>query len=239
MEIKKHKQIMKLIMLLLAPWLMWQGRQVRKNTLRLPEANGPRAGQSGTGEPLRLLILGDSAAAGVGCSQQHEALSGQLVAGLTERFQVDWQLWAKSSLTCAGILALAQQQASAAPFDVVVISAGVNDVTRRTPRPQWRNDLQALTNYLRHERGAKQIIFTAIPPMHKFPALPQPLRWFVGQQAIALNNDLQAHCQQAGCDYLTFDFPFQPEYMAKDGFHPSPKATTLWAEAVLSMVFER
>ena len=152
MDIEKRKQIMQLFMLLLAPWIMWQGRQVRKNTLRLPEANGPRA-------------------------------------GLAERFQVNWQLWAKSSLTCAGILTLAQQQTQKSSFDVVVISAGVNDVTRRTPRTKWRNDLQA-------------------------------------------------HCQQTGCDYLTFDFPFQPEYMAQDGFHPSAQATRLWANAVLSLIFD-
>src|SRR5690554_3944577 len=113
---------MKLFMLLLAPWILWQGREVRKNTLRLPEADGPRTGQMGSGRPLNLLILGDSAAAGVGCERQHEALSGQLTAGLAQRFQVSWQLWAKSSLTCAGILTLAQQQTSDTMFDVVVIS---------------------------------------------------------------------------------------------------------------------
>ena len=54
---------MKLLQLLLAPWLIWQGRKVRKNTLRLPEAAGPREGQQGSGTSLRLLVLGDSAAA--------------------------------------------------------------------------------------------------------------------------------------------------------------------------------
>ncbi|WP_157981867.1 SGNH/GDSL hydrolase family protein [Pseudidiomarina donghaiensis] len=217
---------------------------MRSNTLRLPEAAGEREGVSGNGEPMRLLILGDSAAAGVGCSVQSEALCGRLVNQLGLRYRVHWQLWAKSGLTCAGILKLAKQQPAGVHFDVVVISAGVNDVTKRTTVSQWRADLLKLTNYLQVERGAPRIIFTAVPPMHKFPALPQPLRWFIGQQAKQLNIALWHHCVEtnntevksvaAKCDYLTFDFPFEPEYMARDGFHPSSKAAALWADSVLT-----
>ena len=71
----------------LAPILLWQGHKVRQRTLRLPEASGARAGILGQGLPLRLLLLGDSAAAGVGVSRQEEALAGQLAA----------QLWAASA----------------------------------------------------------------------------------------------------------------------------------------------
>ncbi len=53
----------------LAPLLLWQGRHVRRVTPRLPEAAGPRAGTTGHGPPLRLLVLGDSAAAGVGVAR--------------------------------------------------------------------------------------------------------------------------------------------------------------------------
>src|SRR5690554_4997017 len=117
----------KLMQLLLAPWLIWQGRKVRKNTLRLPEAAGPREGQQGSGTPLRLLVLGDSAAAGVGCETQQQALTGQLVSILAPQHQLVWQLWAQSSLTSAGLLELVHAQPAQA-FDVVVISVGVNDV---------------------------------------------------------------------------------------------------------------
>jgi hypothetical protein len=64
--------------LLLAPLLIWQGLHVRKHALVLPEPAGPRSGTLGSGAPLRLLILGDSSAAGVGVAHQSEALSGQL-----------------------------------------------------------------------------------------------------------------------------------------------------------------
>src|SRR4051812_12916439 len=50
--------------LALAPWLIAQGKRARARTLRMPEPPGARAGAAGTGTPLRLLITGDSAAAG-------------------------------------------------------------------------------------------------------------------------------------------------------------------------------
>ena len=57
--------------LILAPVLIYQGKQVSKDTPRLPEAPGLRKGIHGNGEKqIRLLILGDSAAAGVGVDEQ-------------------------------------------------------------------------------------------------------------------------------------------------------------------------
>ncbi|WP_236040775.1 hypothetical protein [Marinobacter nauticus] len=52
---------------LLFPVLLYQGKRTRRVTPRLPEATGDYAGQYGEGEPVfRLLVLGESTAAGVG-----------------------------------------------------------------------------------------------------------------------------------------------------------------------------
>ncbi|GGD71050.1 hypothetical protein [Lacimicrobium alkaliphilum] len=69
----------KLLTLLLAPWLLYQGRLVRRHALRLPEASGVRNGARGSGAPLGVLVLGDSAAAGVGCASQCEAITGHWI----------------------------------------------------------------------------------------------------------------------------------------------------------------
>ena len=50
----------------LAPLLVAQALRTRRVTPRLPEAAGERSGTQGEGPRLRLLVLGDSAAAGVG-----------------------------------------------------------------------------------------------------------------------------------------------------------------------------
>ena len=58
----------------LGPLLLWQGRAVRARALKLPEAAGPREGREGQGAPaLRLLVVGDSSAAGVGVEHLAQA----------------------------------------------------------------------------------------------------------------------------------------------------------------------
>ena len=56
--------------------ILFQGYAVKKNTPRLAEPDGERIGQKGVGKSLALLILGDSAAAGVGVNAQDDALLG-------------------------------------------------------------------------------------------------------------------------------------------------------------------
>ena len=55
------------------PLLLLQAIWVRLRTIKLPEAQGQRTGVCGQGEPLTLLVLGDSAAAGVGTNLQENA----------------------------------------------------------------------------------------------------------------------------------------------------------------------
>ena len=77
---------LKLSTLLLLPVLFVQGSKVRKNTPRLAEAKGEREGCIGQGKPLSMLILGDSAAAGVGVENQKDALSGAIIQELQNEF---------------------------------------------------------------------------------------------------------------------------------------------------------
>src|SRR5882757_272104 len=94
----------------LGPVLLAQGRYVRRVTPRLPEPEGLRQGIEGSGPLLRLLILGDSSAAGVGVATQAEALSGRLVAALATTFRVSWKLVATSGLTSAEVLKLLEAE---------------------------------------------------------------------------------------------------------------------------------
>lgn len=216
--------------LVLLPFLVVQGRRVRRDTPRLPEPAGDRQGTMGDGAPLRLLILGDSAAAGVGVQHQAEALSGRLVEALAAHHRVHWTLLAQTGRTSTEVLAaLADHPADA--FDVALVSVGVNDVTGRTGSRDWQANLQALAGQLCSRMGVRYILFTAVPPMGRFPALPQPLRWYLGQRADQLNALLRGVCdRQDACDFLSVPFPLQAELMASDGFHPGHDAYALWGQ---------
>lgn len=112
----------------LSPLLILQALYVRILTPRLLEPQGERSGTQGSGPVLRLLILGDSAAAGVGVATQNQALSGQLVSELEDDFLVVWKLVAKTGHKAEDVLAQLEML-TPEPYDVVVTSIGVNDVT--------------------------------------------------------------------------------------------------------------
>lgn len=214
--------------LLLLPFLLLQGRRVRRDTPRLPEPEGPRSGHVGEGEPLRLLIVGDSAAAGVGVSHQHEALSGCLVQALAKHRRVSWTLLAETGRTSADVRAAVSTHPTG-HYDVALVSVGVNDVTGRTGRRDWQANLRALSADLCGRFGVRYILFTAVPPMGRFPALPQPLRWYLGLRAGQLDGDMRSLCEsEVGCEYLVVPFPLDHNLMASDGFHPGRDAYALW-----------
>lgn len=216
----------------LAPLLAWQGWGVRRDTPRLPEAAGLRTGRQGQGSPLRLLILGDSAAAGVGAAVQTEALSGHLVARLAPHYTVAWRLCARTGIRTAEAWAELQEQKDLRT-DVAVISLGVNDVTALTSRRAFATAYGGLVRWLSECAGAERILVSGLPPVHRFPALPQPLRWVLGQRALALTAALEAlAAADPRCLFLRIDDLTDPSLMASDGYHPGPAGYALWADRI-------
>ncbi len=223
----------------LAPLIIAQGLYVRWVTPRLPEPEGERSGITGSGSPLSLLILGDSAAAGVGVSTQSQALSGKLVALLRADFQVSWKLLAQTGRTAQEI---ARQLTLETPdkFDVVVTSVGVNDVTHGTNTKKWLDQQNRIIELLLSKFHSRHILLSSIPPMHLFPALPQPLRWYLGRRAKRLNSELKKMIAgNRQCEFVTVDFPLEAAYMAGDGFHPGAIAYCIWADHLAGIIRRR
>jgi lysophospholipase L1-like esterase len=187
-------------------------------------------------DALRLLILGDSAAAGVGAGSQTEALAGQLIARLNIEQVVDWQLLAQTGHRARDALHALQRQPDLA-CDVALTSLGVNDATALASPRRFAADMRALVEHLRERCGARLILLSGLPPMGQFPALPQPLRWRLGQQASCLDAVLQVLAsREVGCEHLPFgDLPDRA-MMASDGFHPGPQVYALWAAAATQRI---
>ncbi|MBY5993903.1 SGNH/GDSL hydrolase family protein [Ferrimonas balearica] len=222
----------------LSPILLAQGQWVRFRTPKLPEAPGPRLGQLGSGAPLSLLILGDSAAAGVGIEHQTQALSGQLAQQLKAQFGLQWQLHARSGLTTKD----AQQLLSAidAPrFDVVLISLGVNDALSATSAARWLRETQALVETLSERFAPGLLLLTQLPPLARFPDLPWPLSAHLGRRADHFNRLLgQWVADQPGLGLLdlTRGHTLSLEHLAPDRFHPGEPTHRHWAELAAARI---
>ncbi|HYF60078.1 MAG TPA: SGNH/GDSL hydrolase family protein [Burkholderiaceae bacterium] len=231
----------------IAPLLIWQGRRVRRVVPRLPEAEGPREGTVGEardGRALRLLILGDSSAAGVGVATQDDALAGRLLALLGARRPgpVRWRLVARTGIDTGEALALLEA-APPEPFDVAVIALGVNDTTAMKASARWLAEVSRLARTLHERHRVRALLWSGLPPMHRFPALPQPLRGVVGLHARALDAALARWCAGRGdAPPRSTHVPLPPmtdrSMVAADGFHPGAAAYALWAEALAPRVLE-
>jgi len=225
-----------LLRLPLLPVLLAQAIWVRHRAQLLPEPEGLRSGTIGDGPRLRLLILGDSSAAGVGAETQSEGLSGQLVAQLAARYQVTWQLEASTGETTRSTLARLQAMPSQT-FDCAVVVLGVNDVTRVTTKAQFTARQSALWQLLQDQFGVRQIVSSGVPPMQQFPLLPQPLAWALGRQAARLDAGLATlAANSTGVTHLPMTLPQDPDLAASDGFHPGPKAYAMWAESLAQKI---
>jgi lysophospholipase L1-like esterase len=233
----------------IAPLLMWQGRRVRRLTPRLPEAAGEREGVAGAdrpGRPLRLLIVGDSSAAGVGVAAQRDALSGQLLERLDAALArpLRWKLVAQSGATTAQAMALLARE-PADRFDVAVVALGVNDVTAMRATARWLADVHALQRHLRERHGVRRVLWSGLPPMHRFPAMPQPLRGVIGLHARGLDVALARWCALhaagplARVTHVPMPRMTDPSMVASDGFHPGPAAYGVWADTLMPHILGR
>jgi lysophospholipase L1-like esterase len=227
--------------LMLSPVLVAQALATRARLPRLPEAAGARRGEVGRGAPLRLLVLGDSSAAGVGVEHQSCALAGVLPSALAQLggVRVRWRLVAKSGVTSAQCLALLDGEE---PFeaDVAVVVLGVNDVVDQVP--SWRavDARAAIANRLRNGHGVAHVVFAPLPPVHQFPGLPQPLRWVAGRDARRHDDAVARWAATRGdVSHVPIELPLNAGVMAPDGFHPGETVYRVCGTALAEHIAER
>jgi lysophospholipase L1-like esterase len=222
----------------MGPLMFAQGLLVRKYAAELPEAAGPRAGVVGNGTPLRVLVLGDSSAAGVGVATQDEAIAGQLVTQLADRFQVTWKLLAKTGATTKSHTKALIEQVEG-KFDTAMICLGVNDVTHGVNLKVWLKQQAALFDILEQKFGVREIYVSGVPPVKYFPLLPQPLRWFLGRRADRFDHWLADMIDKRQNTYhIPIAFPHDTSLMASDGYHPKAGVYAQWAGWVADRIKE-
>lgn len=227
--------------IVLSPLLVAQAVATRRRAPVLPEAAGERAGVVGEGPICRLLIVGDSSGAGVGVPSQDIALSGYLSRTLADvaGVSVHWQLVAKSGITSAQALELVQRERPG-PADFAVVVLGVNDVIDQVPAGRAVRHRAALADWLRAHSGVRHVDFAALPPVHQFPLLPQPLRWIMGRDA-RRHDDAVARWAATRADVSHVPIPVSlgAGCMAPDGFHPGEPVYRVCGAALAQHIAHR
>lgn len=220
---------------LATPILLVQGRRVRARTPRLPEAGGPVTGcVAGDGAPLRIAVVGESTAAGVGAERHAEALPGFLAAEVAARTgrAVAWSVHARTGLTAAQVgRDLLGGLARGPRPQVVVVAVGVNDLLGARTLGRFEHDVTALLRGVRAAGADVPIVLSGMPPLHRFPSLPQPMRAILGRRARAMDARLRRSAAGLpGVRHRTFELPADlAAFFASDGFHPGTEGYRRWA----------
>ena len=224
-----------LLLLPALPLIVPLALHTRRHALRLAPAAGPARGVAGAqlpGEPLRLLVLGESTVVGVGVSCLQYALAGCLAQALCERLgrPVAWRACGENGITAAQACErLLPQVLDEAP-QLVLLVFGVNDSTAVTSLRRWQRALAHMAEALK-ARGAR-VAFSAVPPLQHFHALPWLLRAMLGARAASLDVRLRQLARAVEADHCPMNLPFSAQYLALDGYHPSGLGYRLWAQGV-------
>lgn len=223
---------------LLAPILFVQARRVRHVTPRLPPANGPHEGITAGPHPLRLLIVGESTAVGVGVPTHDVGLAGQTARALAEATgrPVCWRVLGRSGASARTLVAEFIEPAAPIDADVVVIALGVNDTISLSSVARWVDALEALLQCVRRSSHDAAIVLSGVPPMQIFPAFPVPLRYMLGLRAHVLD---RAAIRWAGGHTAVTHVPHfsaapadVPLMFCADRFHPSALGYSQWGAAL-------
>lgn len=226
--------------LFLLPLIIIQGAWIKRIFKKLVIASPPNEGVfspniTDEGNGFLIAGVGDSVIAGIGVNEMRESLTARLAEKIAVQspLPVRWLAYGCDGDRARDLLGkipnYPRQNA-----DLVVISIGVNDVMGMTSVTRWQFEITAIIGALR-EAFRAPIVFVGLPPMGRFPALPQPLRYAMGIRAelldLMLRNAATVIHDVYWIDSSSF---FDASHLAADGFHPNESACDLIAGQIMS-----
>lgn len=199
---------------------------------------------AGLGEPVQLVVLGDSSAAGMGADSAHQTV-GAIVANGVSAFMGRPVRLTNVAVVGAESSGLEVQLANAleeVPHpDIALIMIGANDVTHRIDKAVAVRHLEQTVRSLR-AAGAEVVVGTC-PDLGTIEPVAQPLRLLARRWSRDLAAAQTVAVVEAGGrtvslgDLLGPEFAERPhELFSADRFHPSPAGYARAAAALLPSV---
>jgi hypothetical protein len=113
----------------------------------------------------------------------------------------------------------------------------VNDVIDQVPTRRAVRERAALADWLLGTAGVRHVVFAPLPPMHRFPLLPEPLRRVMGGDARRHDAALARWAAtRSDVSHAGFAVELDAAGMASDGFHPGEPVYRACGEALAAHV---
>lgn len=217
--------------------------EVAKRIIPLAEAPPPRGdgryGERFRGRPLRLVVLGDSSAAGYGVRRPRETPAALLANGLARRLQrpVVARTFAVVGATSARLRPQVDAALEEQP-DLAVILVGANDVTHNDNRTAAVRHLAEAVRALR-AAGAEVVVGTC-PDLGAIQPIYPPLRWLARYWSRQLAAAQTVAVVEAGGRTVSLGDLLGPRFVSEphklfgsDKFHPSADGYAVAMAAIL------
>ena len=179
------------------------------------------------------MHVGESTVAGVGVKNLEAGLTVKVAQALNKssKKEVQWQIHGVNGIKLSELLE-SLKKTPPDHCDIALITMGVNDTTKLTSLDNWNKHIKQAIELMKPITGGP-IIFTQVPPMMQFPALPAPLKYLLGLRSTILDLSLKQVCQKYSQVYYISSKPkVEPDFMAEDGYHPSELGYSEWAKTI-------
>jgi len=227
---------------LLLPVYVWQGVALRRRIERMTPPDGVASGSlgvpAGGDAAIRLLVLGDSSAAGVGVTHMDEALAARLAERLfaLTGCSVSWQAVGSNSAVSAEIRDFVVPNLAPVPYTHILLSAGTNDVKNFHTARRFKHAFGGLLYALRARWPDARIVWSPPVDMLRVPALPRGLAHVLHLRAEVLGRLGARLCRERGVVPATTLPRVEPAGFSRDGFHASAEGAAYVAEHLAGYV---
>ena len=230
-----------LIIGVFSPFLWFQGMRLKREVPRFTTpGDRPYGICKGKDREFNILGLGESPMAGVGIAKHTLTLTG-LTAGRLNKllgYSVNWKILAQNGLTLKNLNKLICEQSDKYE-DLVLVSIGGNDVFQLTPPWIWKKNIEKCIKLIFQKNKNPVILFSPVPPVGRFPAIPNPLRIALGFWEFLLQECLAQVINSMDNAYLLDErYPDGKKYYLEDGIHPSQLAYEPWSEKLANLTVE-
>ena len=188
---------------------------------------------------VRLLVVGDSTGVGTGATQATRSVAG-MVGGSHPRLLVHNR--SRDGARFDELPAQLLASASDSGYDVILISAGGNDVIRGTGTDALAKALDQTFVAARDRlRPGGRIIVQPAGNVGNAPFFMPPLSLLMTRRAAELHTAIRAAAARHGVTYVNLykdaaqdPFAQQPGLHASDGLHPSDAGYQIWLAELMA-----
>lgn len=235
----------------LLPILFFQGKRIKKETPRLPEAKQIKGGiKRDSQKTVKLIIIGESTIAGVGVDYHKNGFTGALAKELANKcnVSVSWKVYAKSGYTAKLVRERIIPKIKEQDIDLIVIGLGGNDAFTLNSPAKWAKEINLMIDQLYKKFPNTPVFFTNMPPIKEFPAFTKLIKFVIGNLVEVLGEALHKEVKQKNNVYYNdeiitlktwkekFNIEGNVDSFFSDGVHPSKITYQVWGKDMAAFI---